>query len=92
VCEDCSYLKEIPGLGSVAAWTYASSTIWRKYKYPAIFGTYLLVTGSLIVHFTRHPSSRSMRNGQIETILKTTTLATAITCIGASGKLNTKAS
>lgn len=64
------------------------SNFWEKQKYRIIFGIYIIASGALVFRVARQHSTRSIRNGQIEAVLKATTLAALIASIGASGNLN----
>ena len=59
-----------------------------SFKYHILIASYLLVTGLAIVRVRRQPYSRTIKAGQIETILKGTTLGAAVVGIGLGGKIN----
>lgn len=58
----------------------------QQYRYHALVGTYVIVTGSALLRISRQPYTRSMKLEQMETIFKGTSLAAIVAGIAMGGK------
>ena len=65
-----------------------SSSRVGSLRYHILIATYLLITGLAIIRVRRQPYSHTIKAGQIETIVKGTTLGAVVLGIGLSGKIN----
>lgn len=61
-------------------------TVYEKYKYDALFGTWLLVTGAMFMRIKRQPYSTRLKVEQYESIFKGTSLGAIVLGIGMSPK------
>lgn len=59
---------------------------YEKYRYEALFGTWLLVTGATFMRIRRQPYSTRLKVEQYESIFKGTSLGAIVLGIGMSPK------
>ena len=62
----------------------ALTELYEKYRYPALFTTWLAVTGALFLRIKRQPYSTRLKVEQYEIIFKGTSLAAVVLGIGMS--------
>jgi len=60
----------------------ASESILSKYRYEALFGAWLAVTGATFLRIRRSPYSTSLKIEQYESIFKGTSLSALLIGIG----------
>jgi hypothetical protein len=59
-------------------------TAYEKYKYEALFGVWLAVTGATFMRIKRQPYSTRLKVEQYESIFKGTSLGAIVLAIGIS--------
>lgn len=62
--------------------TSASESILSKYRYEALFGAWLAVTGATFLRIRRSPYSTSLKIEQYESIFKGTSLSAVLIGFG----------
>ena len=80
----CPYLTQFPY--SLTMVSPQLEQAYEKYRYEALFGTWLLVTGATFMRIRRQPYSTRLKVEQYESIFKGTSLGAIVLGIGMSPK------